>query len=120
MRATALLEAREKADQREIMVADYISRIKDKPSPIRMLKTLPDKDRIAEAVKVNNAEFFAIAANTSAEIITGYQDIVQRMAEVLSQLDQELGCNSAYLLSTREIVAQVVAEARAAIPEKTA
>jgi hypothetical protein len=44
--------------------------------------------------------------------------LVQRMEEVLSQLDQELGCNSAYLLSTREIVAQVVAEARAAIPVK--
>jgi hypothetical protein len=114
MRATALLEAQEKADQRQIVIAEYYARDKDNPPTIRMIKTQPDQDYIAEAVEVNNAEFFVLAANTSAEIITDYQDLVRRRADALTAA--EVWTDPEYDVGEwREAAMQIRDEARAAI-----
>jgi hypothetical protein len=138
-KASALLEAREKATQGQVIIIDC------RPKGERL--TIGTQDfalcRIENRVKKEplgeedeaNAAFFALAANTGTEIITGYQDLVRRMADALDLAGKALeDCMVSHapgqdfaetvkisskrqrIIASQESISKTLDEARAAIP----
>jgi hypothetical protein len=125
-KATALLEARQKAIQERLTVDDFamederrlrICTTDGTDTYYHTAKSVAEMD--PEDIGLGRAEltadFFALAANTSIEIIKGYQDLVRQMAEILDQHDRY---NYHEYMGTPlfEETKKVLTEARAAIP----
>jgi hypothetical protein len=72
-KATALLEAEEKATHADWLV--HLYHVKSS-----------DGDEIADFKHSEDAAFSALAANTACETIQGYQDLLRQMADAIERL----------------------------------
>ena len=73
-KATALLEAREKGTIYKIRRHDDDGRV-----------VIDLNIRVADFSNLDDADFYVLAANTITETITGYQELVRRMADILQE-----------------------------------
>jgi hypothetical protein len=102
-KATALLEARKNG------------------TPNQMRRHYDDDGRVVidpnicvtDFSELDDADFYVLAANTSTEIITGYQDLVRRMADAMEESYKRLNA-AGYAVGEARIA--LLEEARAAIP----
>jgi hypothetical protein len=74
-KATALLETRDKATPDQMYRQDGDGRV-----------LIDQNIDIADFWDLHDADFYILAANTAAEIVTGYQDLVRQMADALQAM----------------------------------
>jgi hypothetical protein len=112
-KATALLEARENGTPDQMRHYDDDGRV-----------VIDLNICVAGFSELDDADFYVLAANTSTEIITGYQDLVRRMADALAVYADfpESGYEGFKkaqwyeVIDAGEIARNALEEARAAIP----
>jgi hypothetical protein len=128
-KATALLEAREKATQGAIRIEEIVS-----DSGGRYQAATTDYSCDILTGKRLDLDFFALAANTACETIQGYQGLMGRMADTLELAGKALeDCMISHapgqdfaetvkisskrqrIIASQESISKVLAEARNAI-----
>jgi hypothetical protein len=77
-KATALLEARKKATRWPIRCHDDAGKVVTDPNIFN-----------ADFLDMDDAEFYVLAANTAAEIITGYQQLLKEKDGIIQTLEDE-------------------------------